>query len=186
MIAVENAEPGADAIMRLIELHRSNVLEVGILQTSASENMRGTKGFPGNYKAFEERLRGLGWDALPRVPTPGVIGLTFWGHFNFVHERHYRELRAALWQAICPHIPSDFRDFAVSRGLPCETEITAPELAKWRNWWCDVHSAYAHIDARRDLFVTANTGDFQRNTAKLERMGLRACTPDDALAEVEG
>ncbi len=64
-------------------------------------------------------------------------------------------------------------------------EIRAAGEAKWRNIWCDVHTLFVHIDNERDIFVTLNTKDFQRNHDKFARIAeFRAMTPDECLQEI--
>ena len=179
-IAVENSEPEKEQIERLVELHDRGQADVGVLQTSASENMTGSRAFPGSYSSFEARLTALGWAHLPRVPTPGVWGLSFWGHFKWVDENRYAALRDDLWKEMFPGISISHEDFASGKGLSRDTEICSPDLSNWRNAWCDVHSAYSHIEEQRDLFVTSNTKHFRR----ISGHGFRAVTPMEAVEEL--
>jgi hypothetical protein len=64
-----------------------------------------------------------------------------------------------------------------------DNAIQSEELSKWRNTWCDVISAYSHIHDGRDVFVTNNTRDFQKNSAALSRLGMtQIYTPAETLA----
>lgn len=181
VLAVEKNEPDASAVTQLVDWHREGRIEVALLQVSASENLKGSREFPGSYDCFEERLRKLGWDDLPRLPTPGVIGLTFWDCCYFVDESVYTERSDTLWSIIAPNLETFLDVWIATHGEPSDEEFSGPAFAKFRNAWCDVHSAYCHINERRDLFVTTNTRDFQRNSDALTPLGLVAVTPKEAL-----
>jgi hypothetical protein len=61
--------------------------------------------------------------------------------------------------------------------------IQSEELSKWRNAWCDVISAYSHIHAGRDVFVTNNPRDFQDNSELLSQLGMKhILTPAETVA----
>jgi hypothetical protein len=54
IIAVEQEDPAAEAVLALARLHQEGRADVALLATSASENLRdGT--FPGSYQQFEKR-----------------------------------------------------------------------------------------------------------------------------------
>jgi len=181
VLAVENGEPAAAAVTQLVNVHRGGRIEVALLQVSASENLKGSREFPGSYDCFEERLAKLGWDDLPRLPTPSVIGLTFLGCSYIVDERVYTERSDTLWSIIAPNLKTFLDDWIATRGQPSDEDFSGPDFAKFRNAWCDVHSAYCHINERRDLFVTTNTRDFQKKSDALTPLGLVAVSPKEAL-----
>ncbi|MEP4339185.1 MAG: hypothetical protein ABJ360_22875 [Roseobacter sp.] len=84
--------------------------------------------------------------------------------------------RSELWQAMFPNI-----ECSPPKGVT-EEELWSATHKKWRNAWCDVHTIWAHIDAGRDVFVTANERDFQHNFEKLQMLGLKkVATPAEAL-----
>lgn len=184
VLAVENGEPAGKAVNELVNLHRKGRIEVALLQVSASENLKGTRKFPGSYDCFAERLANLGWDDLPRLPTPGVIGLTFLGCSYIVDENAYADMSDRLWSIIAPNRKTFLDDWIATRGEPSDEKFSGPAFAKFRNAWCDVHSAYCHINERRDLFVTTNTNDFQENSDALTPLGLVAVSPEEALNRV--
>jgi hypothetical protein len=180
-IAVEKAEESAKWVNELIDAHFSGWSDVAVLQTSASENLPKSREFPGSYAAFENRLKNLGWDKLHRVSTPAVWGLTFWNRCYWIDKEDYRALVVGLWPLIGGGVPEKFADFLEDQGLPAATEIQSPEAARWRNIWCDVHSAVAHLNARRDFFVTLNSRDFQKRETEFHAVGLRAVSPQTAV-----
>jgi hypothetical protein len=82
-----------------------------------------------------------------------------------------------------PAFEQDARRHLPEGALLDDHSIQSDHLADWRNRWCDVMSAYSHIVSKRDVFVTLNTRDFQRNEAALVALGIgKILTPDETVA----
>ena len=173
VIEVEEQRPQAAFIVDLVKAHRSGEFELALLAASASENTR-SKVFPGNAGFFRRRIEQLGWDDLPLVPMPGVYGLSYWGFTFWVAdgEAFDRDMDA-LWQVIAPKVPRNLSDHLTDGQTLDDDLIQSEALSKWRNTWCDVISAYSHIYAARDIFVTNNTRDFQDKALALASLGMK-------------
>lgn len=183
IIEVEEERAEARAVRTLAEAHRHGDAEVALLATSASENMKGSRRFPGSYTAFMTRVAGIGFDDLPVLLTPGVWSLTYWDRSYYVDRDAYHRLRAAVWPILSDLSP-DWKAHARDVGAP-QADIGDPALATWRNAWCDMHSLICHIDHGRDWFVTLNTRDFQDNAAALAPLGAgEMLTPAQAAARL--
>lgn len=182
VIEVEENRAEARAVRSLVEMHRSGRLEVGLLATSASENLRNSPGLPITPDRFRDRIAALGWADLPIVPTLAVWGMTFWGS-AFWADGSEGPVISALWSVIGKTgLPKDLETFRNQHGIPASLPLEATEFSRWRNTWCDVHSALAHIKAERDVFITTNTKDFQHNAADLAKLGMsRIETPTSYL-----
>lgn len=185
VIEVEEGRLQAEHVSDLINFHRQGHFEVALLAASASENSKSRR-FPGNAHSFVERVAALGWQDLPLVPMPAVWGLSYSDFCFYVEDGDAFEREMdALWRVIAPTVPLD-----PSEHLPVGTELTdniaqSEALSKWRNTWCDVISAYSHIQANRDIFVTNNTRDFQRKAERLALLGMKSiCTPAEALTTI--
>jgi len=166
-------ETQASFVIDLVGAHRRGDYEVALLAASASENSK-SKHFPGNARFFKERVGKLGWDDLPIVPMPAVHGLSYWDFCFYVGDGEaFERDMDALWQAIAPKIPRNPSDYLSDGQKLNDGAIQSEPLAKWRNTWCDVVSAYSHIHAKRDVFVTNNTRDFQRNSQALADLGMQ-------------
>lgn len=185
VIEVEEGRPQAEHVASLINYHRKGHFEVALLAASASENTR-SKIFPGNAHLFVERIAALGWQDLPLVPMPGVIGLSYWSHCYYVEDGDkFEQDMDALWQAIAPMIPRRPSEHLPEGVKLTDDAIQSIALSKWRNTWCDVVSAYSHIHAARDIFVTNNTKDFHKNADKLSRLGMKQiCTPAETISVI--
>lgn len=183
VIEVEQLGPQSSCVLQLVEAHRAGTCEVALLAASASENSR-SKRFPGYAGIFQERVSALGWTDLPIVRMPGVMGLSYWGFFYYVEDgEKYEQEVEALWKAIAPNVARDWREYLPAEKEPSDDAIQSEELSKWRNTWCDVISAYSHIHEGRDIFVTNNTSDFQRNAKRLAELGMKhICAPKETLA----
>ncbi len=185
LIEVEENRPQAAFVDDLIKAHRAGAFDVALLAASASENSKSMR-FPGSARHFKERVLNLGWEDLPLVPMPCIIGLSYMDFCYIVgDDKNFIKDMDAIWQAIAPKIPRE-----PSLHLPVgktmdDDAIQSEALSKWRNTWCDVVSAYSHIYAERDIFVTNNTKDFQNNSGKLSKLGMKhIATPAKALAMI--
>lgn len=172
VIEVEKDQPQAPYVLDLINSHRNGELELALLAASASENTR-SKLFPGNALVFKKRIAQLGWDDLPLVPMPGIDGLSYWDFcFSVSDGDAFEKKMDALWKIIAPKVPRNPSDHVANGNALDDKLIQSAALSKWRNTWCDVVSAYSHIHAVRDIFVTNNTQDFQKNATKLASVGM--------------
>lgn len=187
IIEVEENRPQATAVRDLISRHRNGQLEVALLAASASENSK-SKRFPGNATLFVERASALGWSDLPIVPMPGVFGLSYFDFCFYVGDAEkFQKDMDALWKVIAPNVPRRPVDHLPEGILLTDEAIQSEHLWKWRNAWCDVVSAYSHIYAGRDIFVTNNTRDFQNNADKLSALGMQCvASPIESLSAVGG
>ncbi len=183
VIEVEEDRPQASNVRDLVEAHRRGEIEVALLAASASENTKSMR-FPGNARVFKQRIAQLGWDDLPLVLVPGIIGLSYWDCCFVVGDAEvFKRDMDALWAVIAPKVPRRPSGHLSQGQALDDAAIQSEGLAKWRNSWCDVISAYSHIHAERDIFVTNNTRDFQDNALALASLGMRnisapAKTPD--------
>lgn len=177
MIAVEEGENHASAVVGLVKAHRDGLIRVGLTTVSASETLAdGTKRFPASAKQFRSRVSALGWDDLDLLLGPAVIGLTYLDLCKWVDDE-FESQRDQIWAILFPTLERELRSEVT------EKELHSSCFKKWRNAWCDVHTLWTHLDAERDVFVTTNTRDFQRHATELARIGLKAVlTPEEAEA----
>ncbi|SPH21868.1 hypothetical protein ASD8599_02619 [Ascidiaceihabitans donghaensis] len=183
VIEVEDDRPQAACVVELIDCHRQGQFEVALLAASASENSR-SKLFPGSAILFKNRVSALGWQDLPIVQMPGIFGLSYQDFCYSVDDgEKFERDREALWNVIAPNVPRKPSEHVPS-GVPITDDvIQSASLSKWRNTWCDVISAYSHIYNGRDVFVTNNTKDFQKNSEALSKLGMKHIyTPAETLA----
>jgi hypothetical protein len=186
VIAAENGEePASSALDGLFQLHVAGDIDVALTLVSDSENLAGSREFPGSAEQFFMRLGALGWDALTLLPAPGAWSVTFWSDENEAplsycldEEKPIEPLTDRIWDIIGGDTP---------RTLPdnlSDEEFHSWKFKKQRNVWCDVHTLFVHIDNRRDVFVTTNTRDFQNKLAQLEELGVgKIMLPSDCLIQ---
>ncbi|MBH1974526.1 MAG: hypothetical protein I8H94_05555 [Rhodobacteraceae bacterium] len=193
VIDVEVGRPQADAVKFLVELHRRGSIEVALLAVSASENMKSPgkatgRVFPSSFSVFRKKVELIGWSDLPIVPVPMIVGLTYIGPNTYfvAKDGPIKSDIDALWAVIAPKVSREPRDYLIAGQILDDANIQSEGLAKWRNAWCDVYSAYCHINAGRDVFVTSNTRDFQDNASALLELGLHViATPAKAVELVQ-
>ncbi|EBA11895.1 hypothetical protein [Roseobacter sp. CCS2] len=183
VIEVEEQRPQAQDVLELINRHRKGDIEVALLAASASENTR-SKRFPGHANIFKDRVAALGWQNLPIVLMPCIFDLSYMDFCYCVGDDFQRDMDA-LWEVIAPNLPNRPSNFLPDGTELNGTAIQSEALSKWRNTWCDVVSAYSHIHAGRDVFVTNNTKDFQKNSVGLSKLGMQhIATPELALLRI--
>ena len=177
------SRPEAESVEILVGLHRIGAVDVGILATSASESLAGGI-FPANIQKFHERINEIGWGGLPIVKTMATYDLTFWDH-AFLAPDDAEELPRRIWDVLPEKsIPYDVEEFKTLKGLADDLELSSREYRIWRNKWCDVHSAYAHIHSNRDVFVTSDT-HFLNKKVELAELGMRVIlTPQAAVSKL--
>jgi hypothetical protein len=114
---------------------------------------------------------------------PAIFGLSYWDFSYFVEDtENFEHDMDALWRAIAPTVPRNPSAHLPSGMRMSDEAIQSEPLSKWRNTWCDVISAYSHIHENRDIFVTNNTRDFQRNSEALSHLGMKHIyTPAETL-----
>ena len=183
VLALEDEEYriGKDAIKRLISLH-GNKIDLGIVTTAASENNRDREFSPTAHD-FQSRLDGVGLGSVTKVKTAIIVGLTYVG-YGFYPEKDFEEIVGAIWDIVRPEgIPRRHSDFAVEKGIEENTSLHSPNYFKWRNKWCDVHSLYAHLVSKRDVFVTGDVKNFSGDRkTRLGQLGIsNILSYDDAL-----
>ncbi len=173
VIEVEENRRQTPYVNELVNAHRNGEIEVALLAASASENTK-SKLFPGNASLFKKRVAQLGWDDLPIVPMPAFFGLSYWDFCFLVGDgKAFEHDMDALWQVIAPKVHRK-AEYHLNDGQRLDDDsIQSEALSKWRNVCCDVISAYSHIHAARDIFVTNNTRDFQKNALALSSLGMK-------------
>ncbi|MFN4157658.1 MAG: hypothetical protein ACK4GO_04540 [Gemmobacter sp.] len=182
VIEVEEGRSQSSHVLALVDAHRRQRVNVALLAASASENT-GSRVFPGSARAFLSRVERIGWHDLPIVLVPAIISLTFLDYSYIVNEEEFPKQFDGVWSAMFPNFRRDPREHLAAGTALNDASIQSPTLCKWRNAWCDVMSAISHIDSQRDVFVTNNTRDFQRNATALAAFGMgRIETPENAAA----
>jgi len=186
VIEVEEQRDQSSHVVQLLELHEQGIIEVALLAVSASENSK-SKRFPGSAALFQERVQKLGWSHLPIVPMPDIWGLSYWDFAYWVSDgAQFEREFSAIWDVIARNVARDFRDHITAENDAMDNVLQSESLAKWRNAWCDVMSAYCHIHERRDVFVTLNTRDFQKHIKSLAKLGMAQIFEPRELVECLG
>jgi hypothetical protein len=102
-------------------------------------------------------------DDLPLVKMPGIIGLSYIDFAYVVEDGEvYGRQMASLWSVIAPKVSQKPIDhLKVGQSLD-DGAIQSPQLAKWRNSWCDV--ILGSVDVHRVLITDAAS---ETNAVKL-------------------
>lgn len=164
--------------MVLVEAHKAGCAEVAVLGMSGSERQRGG-GSLNNIGDFFERLKYLGFGDLPVLKPIGKYDVTYFDWCIYASPEHIA-MEDRIHAELFPNISPNLQTYYASLGLD-ENTATAGDRGKWLNALCDVQALWAHINDKRDIFVT-NDGNFLRKSAALVALGAGAImTPEDAV-----
>lgn len=128
VIEVEEQRAQAASVKALVEAHRQKKIDVALLAASASENTR-SRTFPGNAHLFMDRLAKLGWQDLPLVPMPAIIGLCYINYAYIVgNEDEYEAQMDALRAVIAPNVKRNPTDHLIAGQILDDISIQSPLL----------------------------------------------------------
>lgn len=178
IIDVEEDREDTLNIRALSDAHGDGRASVAVCAMSASENQKGAPPLT-NYQEFKERLDRLGLAHLDVILPMAYLGVAFWDHALFAGEDELK-VEERIHNVLFPNVEFAWADYATARGLPVDGDLDKD----WRNKKCDVQMMWAHINSKRDVFVT-NDMNFHRPQvlAALSSLGLTAVvTPREAAA----
>ena len=162
IINLERGTGQAASVRRLIDLHRDGVIKVFVGSVSASENQPGGQELS-NFSAFEQRLKTLGLETLPRALPVARIGMWLLGE-AVLGDDGDENLESEIRNIVHPTSEDSYADHVKAKGL----DIDDPIDPKWRNMQCDIDGLMAHIREGHDLFVTEDKHFLA--TSRLQRL----------------
>ena len=127
--------------------------EVALVASSASERQKGGT-FLSSFSAFDERRKGLGFGALPCLPSIARSGISFFGN-SIVGGAEIVARERAICLALFPTSPFGWRDYAAAKGHSHE-DTDGRGFARWRNQLLNAQAFWAHEYAGQDVFVTSD------------------------------
>jgi hypothetical protein len=141
-------------VLRLVQAHREGLVDVAVTAISASERQR--NGIPiDDFRDFQIRLVSLGLGGLPIIRPIFYWDITFWDMSYMVeHDQDEMSLLEDNIQAILfPSIATSFESYCPNGS---SNEDRSRFLKIWLNAKCDVLAIWAHLWAKRDVFVTTD------------------------------
>lgn len=173
VIDLENSsEPRSGALRSLVDAAGLGLVDVALVASSASEKQR-DGGRLDSFAKFQNRLARLGLEHLTILKPLMRFDFSYWDWCLFADGPggDLVTLERRIHEAMFPKMPPELAQH-ISKG--------GKEKA-WRNAQCDVQIAWCHIHGNRDILVTNNTRDFQRNNKMLIALGAKAiCKPEEA------
>lgn len=176
IIDLAEKRPAARHISALAKAHATRNADVALVAVSASERQRNDI-YLSSYTDFERRVTDLGLAHLLILQPIAYSDIGFWGRGLWADEVMVDRERA-IHNALFPHIPFSWPDFADSVGVSPDT-INIPEAKRWRNAFCDRQMYWAHDHQSRDVFVTSDE-NFRNLIGLADFPNARVLPPDKA------
>ncbi|HLZ73018.1 MAG TPA: hypothetical protein VKV26_24205 [Dehalococcoidia bacterium] len=183
LLDLEEGRPAARPLGRLIGLHRTGALRLGVVVIGGC--VRRPDGvYAADLTAFRERITMLDLGEARRLRPLFRWGLSFaeWSQWPTpAAERLERRIHRALF----PAAPFRWGDCADAAGPDADRD----ELyARWREARLTVLSVWAHIEHAGDIYVTRDETFWQHGAAaRLRALGAGAIlTPRDAALRLGG
>jgi hypothetical protein len=168
IIAVDERRPEAKDVLRLAQAHSEEKADVAVVAISASERQKDGRLLE-LYGHFNQRLEELGLGALRHVFPMAYFDITFYDAC-LLSDRAMALVERNVHNILFPSVEFDWEDFCKARGMDAATALLN---AKWRNAKCDVQALWAHINAKRDVFVTSDA-NFHAATKKPQLVAMGA------------
>jgi len=174
LIDVAEARAGAASVLALAKAHANGIADVAVVAIAASERQTDARQLQ-NFGEFETRLKALGLGHLKIIKPLGYWGITFWDR-SLWGTAEGIAVERKIHNILFPTLPFDGDAFAEEEH----------DRRKWRNAKCDVQSYWAHVQQRRDVFVTSDE-NFHKQSKKPQLIELigpeaRIMRPDEAAA----
>lgn len=179
IIAIENSEPAAEPLKRLVQAHRDGRVDLALVSVSASERQPGDT-FMSNYQEFTDRVNAAGLSKLKVLNTIGYFGMSFWGVGLYGGTPGMLSREQSIHEALFPTIPFRWPEFAAANGLDVENDSNSRGAKNWRNAFCDRQMYWAHDHNDRDVFVTSDRNFARRLTGHPAFPNAAIRTPDQA------
>lgn len=182
IIALENNEPDAPYLRRLIAVHNLNKISLRVAAIGSSERLP-SGGYPSHFSSFERRVAALGLQQIEFSLPVGKWGITFWGRSVWASTQS-ESLERAIHVILFPDIEFEYQDFCMKRGLD---PVNSGELGEtWRNAKCDVLALWSHINDGGNIFITSDR-NYHKQSKKPQLIALGAgdiLKPEEAVVAV--
>jgi hypothetical protein len=190
--ATKSDEIDYDLALRLLDLHKQNVIRLQVAAANASENNRSMTGT--NQSLFGDLiLLGIPHGDMKILPTPIIIGMAHLDHC-YLPIDETANLKENIWHTIYPSIPMEHQDFCNYKQISLDKDDHDFINNRWRNHICDVTTVFEYIRDCQDntdcndicILVTADDDDMLKHVKQLQKLGAKQILGlKDALNEIE-
>ena len=176
LFEVSECRPYASDILKLVELHRSNVITLSVTGAGAAERPKNSNAVR-EFSAYQAFLASMNLSDINILKPVCVVGLTY-TDWCMLGDDASDDLRCRIRDVLFARRP-DYANDCARRGLDPNGEVGK----KYRNEEMDVIHLWTHILHDGDAFVTRDR-NFHKSTKKprLEQLGAkRILQPGDAV-----
>jgi hypothetical protein len=166
-----------DIAKRILELHRTKVIEIQVVAIAASERQVDGNSLS-DFGEFKDRLERLGLSRVCLLNPMAYLNVCYIGHCVIAGTEQIA-FEKQIHDILFPNIDFVFDDFVSNNPGSDEALLNR----RWRNARCDVQSMWAHIKANNEIFLTRD-GNFVKESKKARLVALGAnsiLTPEEVL-----
>ena len=172
IIALENNEPAADDLRRIVRSAAEQKLKLRVVAISASERPRRGETSTG-FSGFERRIANVGLKegVTEILSAPAIWNVTHWNHSKWMTKADSAKMRQIHGILFPTH---SFE------------QLSGDSRGKWLNRAADTSALWTHLHHGGGAFVTADS-DFHTKKASIEQqLGTSILTPREAAAQFCG
>lgn len=180
MIDLEESRSHSEAAGELVEAHVQGLIEVAFVAVSASERQPGDH-YLETFEVFENRLAKLGLSHLPLIYGLAYFDLCYFDRALYAGEKCL-QLERKIHERLFPRVSYKWADYAGEMQIESD-ERDSKYYKKWRNAWCDRQMIWAHLNAKRSIFISSDA-NFKSLSAAEPAIATSVKTPSEAVVEL--
>ena len=169
IIALENNEPAADDLRRIVRSATEQKLKLRVVAISASERPHRSETSTG-FSGFEQRIANVGLKegVTEILSAPSIWNVSHWDHSTWMTKADSAKMRQ-IHGILFPNHPF---------------ELSGDPRGKWLNRAIDTLALWTHLRHGGGAFVTTDDDDFLTKKASIEQQlgGTSILTPREAAA----
>ena len=151
IVSVDEGGQDVAFVRRLADAHAAGKAHVAVVALSTAEKRR-TSSYLDNFDSFRDRLAALDLAHLEILKPMAYFDISFPGWFVEADDA-MAALEKQIHDILFPQSEFDWVDYADAHDL--DPDALSPR-GDWRRQKCAVQEMWAHIQNKRDVFVTAD------------------------------
>jgi len=178
LTALDAETPEAEALRKLLAAQATGKAHLAIAALSVQDHPEITK--HAQFSAYLDE-KAFGGIEILRPMAYFDVSLADW---NILSTPEQEDLEREIHAILFPNVQFFWRDFRFAHGI---AEKSPPFTCPWRQCKADVQAIWTHIEAERDVFVTADS-NFHTDKKKqtLTALGARSIAyPEEAAAMLQ-
>ena len=151
IVSIDEGGQDASLVRRLTDAHAAGKAQVAVVALAAAEKQR-TGSYLDNLDSFRDRLAALNLAHLEILKPMACFDISF-PNSCIEADDAMAALEMQIHDILFPQSEFSWQDYADANGL--DPDSPSPH-GDWRSRKCAVQEIWAHIQNKRDVFVTAD------------------------------